>query len=166
MHKTRCADTRSFFTNRPPGGIATKAPRRVPKTIESMFFLALTRLALSTSALCPISPCTLHNRWHVCTHWSLFPPPIRLFSSKKVKWLDVSHATWAQYAAYCHLRLFMKSDARPVRLDGFSKAQHAGANFCSFVCNVACCVHPFFDIFGTCTLPDLLRLSRRHGCLD
>ncbi|CAM9398979.1 unnamed protein product [Ectocarpus fasciculatus] len=46
-------------------------------------------------------------------------------SLKKVKWLDVSHATWAQYAAYCHLRLFMKSDARPVRLDGFSKAQHA-----------------------------------------
>ncbi|CAM9677536.1 unnamed protein product, partial [Hapterophycus canaliculatus] len=45
-------------------------------------------------------------------------------SSKKVKWSDVSHATWAQFAAYCHLRLFMKTDAPPVRLDGFSKAQH------------------------------------------
>eukprot|EP00903_Cladosiphon_okamuranus_P016677 g15378.t1 len=45
-------------------------------------------------------------------------------SSKKVKWLDVSRATWSQYAAYCHLRLFMKTDASPVRLDGFSKAQY------------------------------------------
>lgn len=50
------------------------------------------------------------------------------FSSKKVKWVDVSRATWAQYAAYCHLRLFMKTDASPVRLDGFSKAQYAGTN--------------------------------------
>ena len=48
------------------------------------------------------------------------------FSSKKVKWADVSHATWAQFGDYCHLRFFMKNDVPPVRLDGFGKAQHAG----------------------------------------
>ncbi|CAN0192476.1 unnamed protein product [Ascophyllum nodosum] len=46
-------------------------------------------------------------------------------SSKKLKWADVSHATWAQFGDYCHLRLFMKNDLPPVRLDGFSKSQYS-----------------------------------------
>lgn len=55
------------------------------------------------------------------------PCPFLLSHSlKKVKWADASHATWAQFGDYCHLRLFMKNDLPPVRLDGFSKSQHSG----------------------------------------
>ncbi|CAM9449418.1 unnamed protein product [Discosporangium mesarthrocarpum] len=41
-------------------------------------------------------------------------------TSKHVKWGAVSTASWSQFGEYCHLRLFMKEDAPPVRLDGFN----------------------------------------------
>lgn len=51
---------------------------------------------------------------------------INSFSTKKAKWTNVSHGTWAQFGDYCHLRLFMKNDVPPTRLDGFSKDQYTG----------------------------------------
>lgn len=60
------------------------------------------------------------------------PTLVVLFSSKKVKWVDASHATWAQFGDYCHLRLFMKNGMSPVRLDGFSKSQYPGAKLANY----------------------------------
>lgn len=68
-----------------------------------------------------------------------------LFSSKRVNWLDVSHATWAQYAAYCHLRLFMKTDVSPLRLDGFSKAQYGGASLYIALLSCSGRAHPLLS---------------------
>lgn len=73
-------------------------------------------------------------------------------STKKVKWATVSHATWAQFAEYCHLRLFLQNDLPSVRLDGFSKAQYAGG------VHVDMLMLPTFDVVWSVRVrQDLLR---------
>ncbi|CAM9183918.1 unnamed protein product [Choristocarpus tenellus] len=50
------------------------------------------------------------------------------YRSKRVKWSSLSHASWAQFGDYCHLRLFMKGEGPPVRFDGFTNDQYSGVD--------------------------------------
>lgn len=84
----------------------------------------------SISPSLPPDGCDTAASWHVRVLMCSMLFLAGRTSSKKVKWADVSHATWAQFGDYCHLRFFMKNDVPPVRLDGFGKAQHPGTRIC------------------------------------